>query len=81
MVGETSILSAAGRRFLEIVPGVIFAEGWFGSFLLRADVTRRPLRFGYGGRGRELPAAGLGVEVDPDRLAALALAKPAVYTL
>ncbi|MHC4091988.1 MAG: enolase C-terminal domain-like protein, partial [Planctomycetota bacterium] len=71
MVGETSILSAAGRRLLEMVPSVAFAEGWFGSFLLRADVVGRPLRFRYGGLGRELPGPGLGVEVDPQRLTPL----------
>ncbi|MCP4250108.1 MAG: hypothetical protein GY778_23955 [bacterium] len=76
MVGETSILSAAGRAFLEMVPQVVFAEGWFGSFLLSADVVRRPLRFGYGGRGRSLSGPGLGVTVDPVRLAALAADKP-----
>jgi len=71
MVGETSILSAAGRRFLEMVPAVRFAEGWFGSFLLTSDVVRRALRFGYGGRGRQLAGPGLGVEVEPERLRAL----------
>jgi len=81
MVGETSILSAAGRRFLEVVPGVEFAEGWFGSFLLAADLTRRPLRFGFGGRGRHLPGPGLGVEVDPHRLALLQDRKAAVFNL
>ncbi len=78
MVGETSILSAAGRRFLELVPRVRFAEGWFGSFLLTSDVVRRPLRFRYGGRGRNLPGPGLGVEIDPQRLEALAAAHPVV---
>ncbi len=78
MVGETSILSAAGRRFLELVPRVAFAEGWFGSFLLTADVVRRPLRFGYGGRGRKLPGPGLGVEVEPEQLQHLAAADPVV---
>lgn len=81
MVGETSILSAAGRRFLEMAPGVMFAEGWFGSFLLRGDVTRRPLRFRYGGRGRDLADPGLGVEVDPDRLATRTVHKPTVCNL
>lgn len=71
MVGETSILSAAGRRFLEMVPRVAFAEGWAGSFLSREDVVRRPLRFGYGGRGRPLGTRGLGVEVEPARLCRL----------
>ena len=81
MVGETSILSAAGGRFLEMVPGVAFAEGCFGSFLLRADVTRRPLRFRYGGRVPKLPGPGLGLEVDPQRLAALSADDPVVCNL
>jgi len=63
MVGETSVLSAAGRRFLEYVPGVIFAEGSYGKFLLRGDVTRQSQRFGYGGRVRPLSGYGWGVEV------------------
>jgi len=68
MVGETSILSAVGRRFLEHVPGVTFAEGSYGRHLLRGDVTRRPVVFGYGGRPKPLAGPGWGVEVDPDRL-------------
>ena len=81
MVGETSILSAAGRAFLEMVPRVVFAEGWFGSFLLSEDVVRRPLRFGYGGRGRSLPGPGFGVTVDPNRLHALAADRPTELAL
>lgn len=68
MVGETSILSAAGLRFLEIVPRVHFAEGCFGSFLLADDVVRQPLRFGYGGRFQPLPAGGWGVDVNVAKL-------------
>lgn len=63
MVGETSILSAAGRHFIENVPGISFAEGSYGSFLLRGDVTARPLRFGYGGRIRPLAGPGWGIDV------------------
>jgi len=76
MVGETSILSAVGRWFLQIVPGVRFAEGSFGGFLLRGDVTRRSIRFGYGGRWSPLSGLGLGIEVVPERLAALSPARP-----
>lgn len=68
MVGETSVLSAAGRKYLECVPGVWFAEGSYGQFLLRGDVVKRPVRFGYGGRFRALPAPGWGVEVDQSLL-------------
>src|SRR5262249_49413012 len=47
MVGETSILSAAGLWFLHMVPNVRFAEGCYGKFLLRGDVASRTLRFGW----------------------------------
>lgn len=76
MVGETSILSAAGRWFLQVVPGVRFAEGSFGGFLLRSDVTHRSIRFGYGGRWSPLSGLGLGIEVVPERLAALSPTRP-----
>ncbi len=65
MVGETSILSAAGRHFIENVPGLTFVEGSYGPFLMRGDVTKPALRFGYGGRVKALPGLGWGVDVDP----------------
>ncbi|HSW45783.1 MAG TPA: enolase C-terminal domain-like protein [Phycisphaerae bacterium] len=68
MVGETSILSAAGRRFLENVPNVTFAEGSYGRFLLRGDVAWKPVGFGYGGRPKSLPGPGWGVTVDAGKL-------------
>jgi len=68
MVGETSILSAAGLRFLQLTPGTSHAEGCFGSFLLDDDVCRRGLRFRYGGKPPRLTSDGLGVNVDPSRL-------------
>ena len=81
MVGETSILSAAGLRFLSVCPSVLWAEGCFGSFLISGDVVARPLRFGYGGRPPRIDSRGLGVEVDPQRLAALADSSPIVMNL
>jgi muconate cycloisomerase len=69
MVGETSVLSAAGRRFLENVPGVRFAEGSYGPFLLRGDVVDRPVRFGWGGHAKPLAGLGWGVTVRPELLA------------
>lgn len=72
MVGETSILSAAGRHFLAHVPGVVFAEGCYGRFLIREDVTDKPLRFGYGGKVKPLSGPGWGIDVCTDRLEKLA---------
>ncbi len=81
MVGETSLLSAVGRRLLQLVPGVRFAEGSFGRFLLRDDVVAKPVRFGYGGRYRTLGGAGWGVEVRTDELDRLACDHPAILQL
>lgn len=77
MVGETSILSAAGLRFLQVCPGVEWAEGCFGSFLLRDDAVDRGLRFGYGGRPPAVLGGGLGVDVHEARVEALCAA-PAI---
>lgn len=69
MVGESSILSAAQRRFLQQAPRPRFVEGNYGKFLLRGDLVARPLRFGYGGRLKALAPAGLGIEVSDKLLA------------
>jgi muconate cycloisomerase len=70
MVGESGILSAAQRRLLQAAgPGVRFVEGNYGRLLLAGDIVRRSPRFGYGGRLSVLSGAGLGVEVDPARMA------------
>jgi len=63
LVGETSILTAAGAAFLEVCPSVRFVEGAFGRFLLRKDVTWEPLRFGRGGRFKPPSGDGLGLKV------------------
>jgi L-alanine-DL-glutamate epimerase-like enolase superfamily enzyme len=76
LVGETSILAAAGVAFLEACPKVRFVEGAFGRFLLRADVARRPVCFGYGGRIKPRRGFGLGVEVDPEALDRLTVERP-----
>ena len=68
MVGESGILSAAQRRLLEWGPQPRFVEGNYGRLLLRDDLTRPSLRFGWGGRLRPLSGPGLGVDVDPHRL-------------
>jgi muconate cycloisomerase len=76
MVGETSILSAAARWFLQLVPNVRFAEGNFGRFLLHDDVIPKPLRFGFGGRWKPLAGPGLGVSIQPETLDRLASRPP-----
>jgi muconate cycloisomerase len=81
MVGETSVLSAAGRWFLQLVPDIRFAEGSYGRFLLKDDVVAKPLRFGLGGRWRPMTGPGLGVQVDPESLGRLSVQRPTTIPL
>jgi len=62
-VGETSILSAAGRHFALTVPQLSYAEGSFSPYLLVRDVVSQPVAFNGGGMAYELPGPGLGIDV------------------
>ena len=81
MVGETSLLSAAAIRFLEVCPGVRWAEGCFGKLLLRDEIVARPLRFGFGGRPPKPNSGGLGPTPDPRNLDRLCISTPVLYQL
>ena len=72
-VGETSLLSAAGRHLAAHLSEVEYVEGSFGTHLLSEDITRDPVMFGYEGRGSLVMGAGLGVEVDDETLERLAV--------
>jgi L-Ala-D/L-Glu epimerase / N-acetyl-D-glutamate racemase len=67
-VGETAILSAAGRHLAASLPSVEFVEGSYGSMLLAEDVTADPIRFGHRGEAAVLNGAGLGVRIIEDRI-------------
>jgi muconate cycloisomerase len=72
-VGETSILSAAGRHFALTVPQLSYVEGSFSPYLLVRDVVSQPVVFNGGGMAHELPGPGLGSEVLSSALSALAV--------
>ncbi len=63
-VGETAILSAAGRHLAAHLPELTSVEGSYGTLLLREDLSREPLRFGRAGRAPLLTAPGLGCQID-----------------
>jgi muconate cycloisomerase len=67
-VGETAILSAAGRHLAAALPNLAFAEGSYGALLLTEDVSAESIRFGHRGEARILTGPGLGVRVLEDRL-------------
>ena len=62
-VGETAILSAAGRHVAAYLTDVAFLEGSYGTLLLKEDVGRDSINFGHGGRAPVLRGYGLGVKV------------------
>lgn len=67
-VGETAILSAAGRHLAAWLNDITFVEGSYGTLLLSEDISRESIRFGNGGKGGLLRQPGLGVEVKDEVL-------------
>ncbi len=63
-VGETGILSAAGRHFACSVAGIRYLEGSYDRYLVRERLTRQDLTFGWGGLANALNGPGLGVDID-----------------
>lgn len=63
-VGETGILSAAGRHFATSVRGLRYLEGSFDRFLVRERLIREDLTFGRGGYAPALAGPGLGITID-----------------
>jgi muconate cycloisomerase len=67
-VGETAILSAAGRHFATSVSAARCHEGSYDHFLVREALATKDVSFRWGGWARALPGPGLGIEVDPQAL-------------
>ncbi len=63
-VGETALLSAAGRHFGTRTPKALFFEGSYGTLLLERDIGVEDLTVHPGGRAPALEKPGLGVNVD-----------------
>jgi muconate cycloisomerase len=68
LVGETGILSAAGRHFATRRSGQLWCEGSYGSLLLKETIMAPDLTLRRGARGPALEGDGLGVAPLPDRL-------------
>ena len=67
-VGETAVLSAAGRHFASSVAGLRYLEGSYDRHLVRESLATSDLTFGWGGWAAALPGPGLGFTVDPAAL-------------
>lgn len=64
-VGETGILSAAGRHFASSVGNVRYLEGSFDRFLVGEPLCTEDLTFLRGGYAPALTSPGLGITIDP----------------
>lgn len=63
-VGETGILSAAGRHFACSVANIRYLEGSYDRHLVRERLTVQDITFGRRGAAPALTGPGLGVDVD-----------------
>lgn len=72
-VGETAILSAAGRHFATSVAGLRYLEGSYDRRLVCEPLGTQDITFGLGGRAPALNGGGLGIDIDPAALARVRL--------
>jgi len=70
-VGETGILSAAGRQLASSLK-LLYLEGSYSSYLLKDDIVSEPVEFGPGGVAQPLAGHGLGVGINEETLQHLA---------
>lgn len=69
LVGESGILSAAGRHFASIDPSYKYLEGSFDRHLLGDNLIKEDITFRRKGLAPSLNGFGLGVTVLPEKIA------------
>jgi muconate cycloisomerase len=72
-LGESGLLSAAGRALCLLSSDAIYFEGSYDEFLLKENITFENVSFEPGGKAKALNGPGLGVEVNPQGLARLSI--------
>ncbi len=70
-LGESGILSAAGRVLCLLCGDAVYYDGSYDKFLLKENVTANDISFGPGGRAGPLDGPGLGVIINHESLARL----------
>jgi muconate cycloisomerase len=74
-LGESGLLSAAGRILSLLCRDALYHDGSYDEFLLKENVTVDNVSFGYGGSAGPLGGNGLGVQVDTNKLRRLSEGK------
>jgi len=77
-VGETAILSAAGRHFATTVADLRYLEGSYDRHLVQEALATQDITFTWGGKAKALPGPGLGVTLDPAALERVTVRKEAL---
>jgi len=77
-LGESGILSAAGRVLCLLCRDAIYHDGSYDEFLLRENVTLENVSFGLGGEAGPLAGPGLGVKINRESLMRLSNGFPSV---
>jgi L-Ala-D/L-Glu epimerase len=78
-VGETGILSAAGRHFATSVKDIRNLEGSFDRHLIWHSLAQEDLTFGRGGWAPALVGSGLGVKFDPALLDSVTIRREVLF--
>jgi muconate cycloisomerase len=79
MVGETGILSAAGRQFASLDPKLRYLEGSYDRYFLTDNIVEPDISFGRKGRAEALEGYGLGVRVNPAKLSGHSVFDAAIF--
>lgn len=80
-VGESAILSAAGRHFACSVAGLRWIEGSYDRYLLRENLSRHNLTFGWGGWASALTRPGLGIAVDAEAVRRFTVRREEIFDI
>lgn len=78
-VGETGILSAAGRAFACTVKNIRYIEGSYDQYLVRERLTRENLTFEWRGWAPRMKGPGLGMTVEPERLRSVTVREATIH--
>ena len=70
-LGESGLLSAAGRVLCLLCRDALFYDGCYDSFLLKENITLEHVSFGQGGEAGPLDGPGLGVRINREALTRL----------
>lgn len=67
-LGESGLLSAAGRVLSLLCRDAVYHEGSYDEYLLKENITQKNISFGWRGEAGAVGGVGVGVEVDVESL-------------